>query len=168
MRIQTARIREEHVFWLGCVLFWVGVARLLVALSHGTVDGDVPDSLSSSSLKASGVLFVALSMLVTMMLYLTKRRTEVLSTFIIGSVCWSVFVFFELRHGLACHLRHEHGVVCRQVHKVSLYLLWGLIVFNSSMFVSLFWRRTNPAKLSLGAFLVLVQSVILLWEYLNI
>jgi len=168
MKVQIARFREEHIFWLGCVLFWAGIARLLIALSNGTVDGGVPDSLSSSSLKASEVLFIALSMLVTIMLYLAKQRVEVISVFIIGSVLWSVFVFFEMRHGLVCHLRHEHGVVCRQIHKVSLYLLWGLVFFNGSMFVSLFWRRTNPAKLSLGAFLALVQNIILLWEYLNI
>ena len=36
------------------------------------------------------------------------------------------------------------------------------------MFASLFWRKTNLAKLSLGAFLALVQNIILLWEYLNI
>ena len=168
MKIQIARIREEHTFWLGCILFWAGVARLLIAVSNGTVDGGVPDSLSSSSLKATEVLFVALSLLVTIMLYLAKQRMEILSAFIIGSICWSVFVFFEMRHGLACHLRHEHGVVCRQIHKVSLYLLWGLVAFNALMFVSLFWRRTSPAKLSLGAFLAFVQNIILLWEYLNI
>jgi hypothetical protein len=168
MKIQIARIREEQIFWLGCLLFWAGVARLLIALSNGTVDGGVPDSLSSSSLKASEVLFVALSLIVTVMLYLARQRMQVISVFIFGSVCWSIFVFFEMRHGLACHVRHEHGVVCRQIHSVSLYLLWGLVFFNALMFVSLFWRRTNPAKLSLGVFLALVQNVILLWEYLNI
>jgi hypothetical protein len=168
MKIQIAQIREEQIFWLGCILFWVGVARLLVALSNVTVDGGAPDSLSSSSLKATEVLFIALSLLVTIMLYLAKQRMEILSSFIVVSVFWSVFVFFEMRHGLVCHLRHEHGVVCGQIHEVSLYLLLGLILFNGFMFVSLFWRMTNPAKLSLGAFLAFVQNIILLWEYLNI
>lgn len=141
---------------------------MLLALSNVTVDGGVSDSLSLSSLKATEVLFVALSLLVTVMLYLSKQRLEILSTFIVVSICWSVFVFLEMRHRLTCHLKHEHGVVCRQIHKISLFLLLGLILFNISMFFSLFWRKTDPAKLTFGAFLAFVQNIILLWEYLNI
>ena len=140
MNIRVARIREEQVFWLGCVLFWIGVVRVLIALSNGTVDGGAPDSLSSSALMATEVLFISLSLLVTIMLYLAKQRIAILSAFIVVSVCWSVFVFFELRHGLACHLGHEHGVVCGQIHEVSLYLLLGLVSFNSLMF----GNRSHP------------------------
>ena len=168
MKIRWAKLRDEQVFWLGCLFFWAGVARVLLALSEGAVDGGVPDSLSLSSLKATEVLYVALSLLVTVMLYLSRQRLTILSLFIVGSICWSVFVFVDMRHGLTCHLRHEHGVVCRQIHKISLYLLIGLILFNSSLFVSLLWRKTEPAKLALGAFLAFVQNIILLWQYLNI
>jgi hypothetical protein len=168
MKTLIPRMNGEQIFWIGCILFWTGVTRVLVALGSGTVDNGIPDTLSSSSLKASQVLILASSIIATIVLYLAKRRMEIISIFIVGSVFWSIYVFFEVRNGLHCHLAYEHGVVCGQIHRLSRSLVWGLIIFNCLLFISLLWRKTVPAKLSLGVFLAFVQNVILLWEYLNI